>query len=204
MRRYFLHLLGLAVTAALLVGCGTPPLADQDNEATAGAVEYTIGPGDTLQIYVRNNPDLSVTLPVRPDGRISVPMVQDVEAAGKTPSGLASDLEGELAEFIRSPNVSVMVMAFVGAYSDQVRIVGQAVEPQALAYRDGMTLLDAIIEVGGLTQFAAGNRAKLVRKTDSGNDTFRVRLGDLINDGDISANVRLYPGDIVIIPEAFF
>jgi polysaccharide export outer membrane protein len=196
------------VLLALLSGCSLPMSNAErrtvPEQAALDPSTYTIGPGDQLQIFVRNNPDLSVTLPVRPDGKISVPMVQDIVAAGKTPSELATDLESELSEFIRQPTVTVMVRDFVGAYSDQVRIIGQAVRPQALAYREGMTVLDAIIQVGGLTQFAAGNRAKLVREVNGEKQTYDLRLEDLVNEGDISANVELRPGDILIIPEAYF
>lgn len=194
--------------AALLSACALPMNDARrtvpESSSSIDESTYTIGAGDQLQIFVRNNPDLSVTLPVRPDGKISVPMVQDIEAAGKTPSQLAEDLEAELSEFIRQPTVTVMVTDFVGAYQDQVRIIGQALRPQALAYREGMTLLDAIIQVGGLTQFAAGNRAKLVREIDGEKRTFDLRLDDLVNEGDISANLPLRPGDILIIPEAYF
>ncbi|MDN3517212.1 polysaccharide export protein [Aquisalimonas lutea] len=166
--------------------------------------DYVIGAGDSLQIHVRNNEDISVSLPVRPDGKISVPMVRDVEAAGRTTSELADHLEQELSRFIRDPMVTVMVTDFVGTYADQVRIIGQAVQPQAIAYREGMTVLDAIIQVGGLTEFAAGNRAKLVRGTGSGARRLDIRLGDLINDGDMSQNRALRPGDTLVIPEAYF
>lgn len=194
----------LAITAVWLSGCASPGQPASNGSAAANEQpEYVIGPGDKLQIYVRDNPDLSVTLPVRPDGRISVPMVQDVQAAGKTPAALAHDLENRLSQYVRTPTVTVMVMDFVGTYSDQVRIVGEAVQPRAIAYRQGMTLLDAIIEVGGLTRFAAGNSAKLIRRTDGGNRTIHVRLDDLVNGGDISANVPLRPGDVLIIPESF-
>lgn len=194
-----------ALALMLLAGCvGTQGLKAPTTAQAGQGREYMIGPGDNLQIYVRNNPDLSVTIPVRPDGKISVPMVQDMTAAGKSPSQLADDLEAALAKYIRSPNVTVMVTSFVGAYQNQVRVVGQATRPQALSYRQGMTVLDVMIQVGGLTQFAAGNRAKIVRKVDGEEKTFNVRLGDLLNEGDISANVPMYPGDILIIPEAFF
>lgn len=131
-------------------------------------------------------------------------MVQDVPASGKSPSELAGELERELSRYIRDPNVTVMVMSFVGSYDDQVRIIGQAVQPQAIAYRDGMTVLDAIIQVGGLTQFAAGNRARLVRGSGDNASSYRLRLNDLLNDGDMRQNHRLRPGDVIVIPEAFF
>lgn len=195
----------MAFVLMLLAGCvGTQGLKAPTTAQADQGREYTIGPGDNLQIYVRNNPDLSVTIPVRPDGKISVPMVQDMTAAGKSPSQLADDLQTALSKYIRNPNVTVMVTSFIGAYQNQVRVVGQATRPQALSYRQGMTVLDVMIQVGGLTQFAAGNRAKIVRKVDGKEKTFKVRLGDLLNEGDISANVAMHPGDILIIPEAFF
>ncbi len=193
-----------ALLAVFLAACGTTPQPSGPPRGGATESDYVIGAGDQLQIYVRDNPDLSVTLPVRPDGKISVPMVQDVRAAGLTPSALARELEMELSEFIRTPNVTVMVMSFVGAYDDQVRIIGQALQPQAIPYRDGMTVLDAIIQVGGLTQFAAGNRARLVRGGREDSQSYRLRLNDLLNDGDMRHNYTLRPGDVIVIPEAFF
>ncbi|MEX0729841.1 MAG: XrtA/PEP-CTERM system exopolysaccharide export protein [Aquisalimonadaceae bacterium] len=192
------------VLIGALTACGAPRGPGSINAPSEAESEYVIGAGDELQIYVRNNPDLSVTLPVRPDGRISVPMVQDVRAAGKTPSTLAGELERELEAYIRNPNVTVMVRSFVGAYADQVRIIGQAVQPQAIPYRDGMTVLDAIIQAGGLTQFAAGNRARLVRGNGDDSRSFPLRLNDLVNSGDLRQNHVLRPGDILIIPEAYF
>ncbi len=195
----------MALALVFIAGCAaTQPSGPHTAANFNQAGEYTIGPGDTLQIYVRNNPDLSVTIPVRPDGKISVPMVQDMTAAGKTPSKLADDLETALSKYVRNPNVTVMVTNFVGSYQDQVRVVGQAARPQAISYRKGMTVLDVMIQVGGLTQFAAGNRATIVRTVDGERKTFRVRLSDLLNNGDIKANVPMRPGDILIIPEAFF
>ena len=200
-----LQLLLVLLSSMLLAACTTAGgPTDAEEAAERGEMEYIIGAGDALQIYVRDNPDLSVELPVRPDGKISVPMVRDVRAAGMTPSQLADDLEESLSEFIRSPNVTVMVTSFVGAYDDQVKIIGQAMEPQAVPYRDGMTVLDALIQVGGLTQFAAGNRARLVRGGRADSETVRVRLNDLLNDGDMRQNLPLRPGDVIVIPEAFF
>ncbi|MCH8506987.1 MAG: polysaccharide export protein [Ectothiorhodospiraceae bacterium] len=190
--------------AGFLTACGTTSAPTETPRTDVTETDYVIGAGDQLQIYVRDNPDLSVTLPVRPDGKISVPMVQDVRAAGLTPSALARELESELSEFIRTPNVTVMVMSFVGAYDDQVRIIGQALQPQAIPYRDGMTVLDAIIQVGGLTQFAAGNRARLVRGGREDSESYRLRLNDLLNEGDMRHNYALRPGDVIVIPEAFF
>jgi polysaccharide export outer membrane protein len=179
--------------------------------ATAGSIpatepqsEYRIGPGDSLQVFVWGHPELSVTLPVRPDGMISTPLIENILAAGKTPSQLARDMETALAEYVRTPTVNVIVQEFVGAYGDQVRVVGQAAKPQSIPYRANMTLLDVVIEVGGLAEFAAGNRAVIVR-TENGEQTRTVvRLRDLLEAGDISANLPMRPGDVLIIPESRF
>lgn len=170
--------------------------------ATAG--DYVIGPLDTLSIFVWRNPELSTSAPVRPDGYISIPLVQDIEAAGRTPAQLASELETALSEYIQAPTVTVMVNDFVGPFQRQVRVVGEAAQPQALAFREGMSLLDLMIGVGGLTPFASGNRAVLVRQTAQGEERVRVRLDDLLQEGDMSANVRLRPGDVLIVPQSWF
>ena len=185
--------------------------AGNPQAASAGSIpaaesqsEYRIGPGDSLQVFVWGHPELSVTLPVRPDGMISTPLVENIPAAGKTPSQLARDMETALAEYVRTPTVNVIVQDFVGAYGDQVRVVGQAAKPQSIPYRANMTLLDVVIEVGGLAEFAAGNRAVIVR-TENGEQTrTTVRLRDLLEAGDISANVPMRPGDVLIIPESRF
>jgi polysaccharide biosynthesis/export protein len=201
-------LTGLIGTALLLAvaGCATgPTAADVPSEMSTQQGEYIIGPGDQLRVFVWRNPDISATVPVRPDGRISTPLVEDMVAVGKTPTQLARDIEGELAEYIRSPQVNIIVENFVGTFSEQIRVVGQAAEPRSLPYRERMTLLDVMIEVGGLTQFAAGNRARVVRQnSDGGTQEIRVRLHDLLNRGDIKQNILMYPGDVVIIPESFF
>lgn len=189
--------------ALLVAGCGTTGAPSEELGQTESG-DYVIGAGDTLQIHVRDNPDLSVSMPVRPDGKVSVPMVRDVEAAGRTTSELADNLEERLSQYIRDPMVTVMVTDFVGTYDDRVRIIGQAVQPQAIPYREGMTVLDAVIQVGGLNQFAAGNRAQLVRGQGEDSQKYRIRLNDLLNDGDIRQNHTLRPGDIIVIPEAFF
>ena len=198
------RLLAVSVLVTLIGGCSTNSVEPAQGDAPPSGNEYVIGPGDRLQINVRDNEDLSVSLPVRPDGRISIPLVRDVQAAGRTTSGLADRLEAELSGYLREPVVTVMVTDFVGTYADRIRVIGQAAQPKALAYRKGMTVLDAVIEVGGLTEFAAGNQAKLVR--DSGNDArkIRVRLDDLVNDGDLSQNRALHPGDVLVIPESLF
>ena len=171
---------------------------------TAPSASYLIGPGDTLKVFVWSHEDLSVVVPVRPDGRISTPLVEDMQAAGKTSTQLARDIEVVLQQYVRTPTVSVIVEQFVGTFSESVRVVGQAAKPQALAYRDGMTLLDAMIAVGGLAEYAAGNRAKVIRKVNGKQTEIKVRLDDLLNDGDVRQNMPLQPGDIVIIPESRF
>jgi polysaccharide biosynthesis/export protein len=199
----------LAAAATALAACAGSPNTQQPagpaQPAAANANEYRIGSGDQLNVFVFNQPDLSVTVPVRPDGLISTPLIENMQAAGKTPSELARDMEKTLAEYIRSPTVNIIVTNFVGTYGDQIRVVGQAANPQALAYRSGMTVLDVMIAVGGLGEFAAGNRARLVRRLPNGeSQEMRVRLDDLLNDGDINANIVVQPGDVIIIPESRF
>jgi polysaccharide export outer membrane protein len=166
--------------------------------------EYIIGPLDNLNIFVWRNPDVSISVPVRPDGRISTPLIEDLAAAGKTPTQLARDVEGELAKFIQDPIVTVIVTGFNGPFARQVRVVGQATRPQAIPYRDNMTLLDVMVAVGGITEFAAGNRASIVRTVNTEQKQYRVRVSDLVKDGDVTANVQMLPGDILIIPESWF
>jgi polysaccharide export outer membrane protein len=206
-RVLFLALTGLVVV--MLGACASQPADTAGATAVAPTSpveqsEYRIGPGDTLQVFVWNQPELTVTVPVRPDGMISTPLISGVPAEGKTATQLAKDLEVALSEFVRNPKVSVMITGFVGAYSDQVRVVGQAGKPQALPYRANMTLLDVMIAVGGLAEFAAGNRAVLVRTADGKQTRTTVRLRDLLDKGDISANVTMRPGDVLIIPESRF
>ncbi|MEO6800773.1 MAG: XrtA/PEP-CTERM system exopolysaccharide export protein [Rhodanobacter sp.] len=201
-KKYVLWL--MTITGLLLLGgCSTTPSVTHLAEAAAPPVEhYIIGPGDSLEIFVRDNPTLSTSVPVRPDGRISIPMVQSIMAAGETPEELAGNLEKALGSYIRAPLVTVIVKSFVGAYSQQVRVVGQAAVPKAVPYRSGMTLLDVMIDVGGLTKFASGNSAKIVRRLPGGNEqTIPVRLGDLMN-GTIKDNMVMQPGDILIIPQS--
>ncbi len=193
--------LGTAIGLAACQTAGTtnpvPMTATPDMQS-----EYVIGPGDTLQIFVWQHPEVSVTIPVRPDGRISTPLVEDMVAVGKTPTQLARDLETDIGQFIRAPTVSVIVQNFVGTFNNQVRVVGQAAAPQAIPFRQDMTLLDVMIQVGGLSPTAAGNRAKVIRREDGKQEEIKVRLSDLINKGDISKNMRMQPGDVLIIPES--
>jgi polysaccharide export outer membrane protein len=165
---------------------------------------YLIGSGDVLNVFVWHNPDLSVTVPVRPDGRISLPLLQDVEAAQKTPTELSAEIEQGLSKYLREPLVTVIVTEFVGAYSQQVRVIGEAQQPKAIPYHSDMTTLDVMIAVGGLTRFAAGNRAEIVRTVDGKEQAFTVRLDDLLKDGDMSANAPVMPGDVLVIPESWF
>ncbi|MDY6827972.1 MAG: XrtA/PEP-CTERM system exopolysaccharide export protein [Pseudomonadota bacterium] len=166
--------------------------------------DYLIGPGDSLQIFVWNNPEVSMGVTVRPDGKISTPLVEDLEVSGITPTEMARKVEVVLSRYIKDPIVTVIAGGFIGPYAEQVRIIGAASAPQSLPYREHMTVLDVMIAVGGLTDFAAGNSTRLIRIEDGAQQEYRVRLEDLVRDGDISANVDLKPGDILIIPEAWF
>jgi polysaccharide export outer membrane protein len=190
---------------ALLVACAGPA-GNLPPAPTAAAIEnysYVIGAGDTLNIIVARNPELSMSVPVRPDGKISAPLVDEMLAQGKTSVQVARELEKLLAKYVRDPVVTVVVTNIVGSYSEQVRVVGEAARPQFLPYRQKMTLLDVMIAVGGLTDFAAGNKATILRTTE-GNKQYSVRLKDLIKGGDISANVEMRPGDVLIIPQSLF
>lgn len=198
----------LGGVTAFLVGCagggGAPAQTFSDSADPTDPDAYVIGPGDGLQVFVWGHPDLTSEVTVRPDGNISTPLVEDMPAAGNTPTELARLVEERLSEYVRLPTVTIIVQSFVGEYERQVRVVGQAAEPQSLNYRDGMTLLDVMISVGGLSEFAAGNRAKLVRRIGGDEQVIQVRLDDLLNKGDLSQNVRVRPGDVLIIPESFF
>jgi len=171
--------------------------------ASAVAADYIIGPGDTIQVFVWRNPELTTTVPVRPDGKVSTPLVEDMVAVGKTPSVLARDIEKVLAEYVRTPQVNVIVTQPASVFS-QVRIIGSVARPQALAYREGMTVLDAILAVGGLNDFAAGNRARIVRTVDGKQQEIRIKLDALVNNGDMKQNQGLRPGDVLIVPESRF
>ena len=195
--------------ASLLGGCASEPKVTPVPSAASTAAgqpppEYLIGPGDTLQVFVWNHPELTVTVPVRPDGMISTPLISGVTAEGKTAAQLGKDLSVALSEFVRNPTVSVMVTGFVGSYANQIRVVGQAAKPQSIPYRANMTLLDVMIAVGGLAEFAAGNRAILLREEDGKQVRKTVHLRDLLDKGDVTANVAMRPGDVLIIPESRF
>jgi polysaccharide export outer membrane protein len=172
-------------------------------EVDVEAPLYRVGPGDNLQIFVWRNPDLTTSVTVRPDGRITVPLIDDLKANSKTPTQLARDIEKELATYVQDPLVTVIMNSFSGTFQQQVRVVGAATNPQAIPYRANMTLLDVMIQVGGLTEFAAGDRATLIRVVDGEQEEFDANLDSLIRDGEISANAAVKPGDVLIIPETF-
>jgi len=210
-RRQCLTIALMVVFGGYLAGCASDELPmlppyDGYGSVTEDPEEYTylIGPGDGLNIFVWRNPEVSTEVTVRPDGKITTPLVEDLQASGRTPAQLARDIEDVLEIYIRQPIVTVIVGEFVGPYSEQIRVVGEATTPQALPYREDMSLLDVMILVGGLTEFAAGNQAAIVRMVDDEQQQYRVRIDDLLKDGDITANVSLLPGDILIIPESWF
>ena len=229
----------------LLTGCGYPQLTEEDDAVIPTDYTYIIGPGDNINIFVWGNPDISTTATVRPDGKITIPLAEDLLASGKTPSQLARAMEKELSKFVRDPQVVIMVSGFEGVYSQQVRIIGQlggggssgggysssgmaggsmssggmssgmggmggggfgggGFTARAFPYKKDMTLLDLMVQVGGLGQYADGNRASIIRNIDGEPQHFGIRIEDLIDDADLSANVKILPGDIIIIPEAFF
>lgn len=188
-----------------LTGCASnthPPLSAEEGQVPAH--DYLVGPGDSVHIIVWRNPEVSMSVPVRPDGKITTPLVEDLPASGKSASQLARDIEKALAKYIQDPIVTVVVTEFVGPYSEQVRVIGEAAKPQALPYRENMTVMDVMIAVGGITEFADGNRASVIRNIEGSQKQFSVRLEDLLRDGDISANVTMRPGDVLVIPESYF
>ncbi|MEQ1600132.1 MAG: sugar ABC transporter substrate-binding protein [Methylophilaceae bacterium] len=186
-----------------LGGCAEYPLLS-DGVGQVPPHDYIIGPGDNVQITVWRNPEISSSVPVRPDGKITAPLVEDMPASGKTSTQLAREMEKVLAKYVQEPIVTVTVTGFIGPYSEQIRVIGQAARPQALPYRENMTILDVMIIVGGITDFAAGNSASVLRVVDGKPQQFGVRLKDLIKKGDVSANAAMRPGDVLIIPESFF
>ena len=209
-----LRLAGWLAITLLIISCASspPPAAPAPTPASGTPAtpaksvvgpDYIIGPGDTLQIFVWRNPELSVQVPVRPDGKISTPLVEDMVAVGKTPPQLARDMETVLGEYVRSPKVNIIVTTAASAFS-LVKVVGQVAHPQALPYREGMTVLDAVLEVGGLGQFASGNRARIVRMVNGKETVIHVKLADLVNDGAVKENVALKPGDVLVVPQSMF
>lgn len=195
----------------LAPGCAYPPLTQEEDATIPSDYTYKIGPGDSVNIFVWGNPDISTTASVRPDGKITTPLVEDLLASGKTPSQLARAMEKALAKYVRDPQVVIMVSGGQGVYSQQVRIIGQLsggsaahYSAKSFPYKKDMTLLDLVIQIGGLGQFADGNRASIIRNIDGEPQHFGIRIDDLVDNSDLTANVKILPGDIVIIPEAFF
>ena len=166
--------------------------------------DYLIGPGDSVQIFVWHNADLTASVTVRPDGKVSIPLVEDIPCAGRTPTQLAREIEERLKKYVQDPTVTVIMGGFTGLPQQQVRIIGEATAPKTLHYRENMSILDAMIESGGLSMFASGNRTKLVRTVNGQQTTTILRLTDLLEDGDLTVNIPLQPGDIIIIPQSFF
>ena len=196
----------LSLAMALAIAAAVPVTAfGQDTPPPPSRADYVIGPGDSLQVFVWRNPELSTTVPVRPDGKISTPLVEDMVAVGKSPAQLARDIEKVLAEYVRSPTVNVIVANAASALS-QVKVVGEVKVPQSMPYRDGLRVLDVVLVSGGVTDFAAPNRAKLVRAATNNQKPKeeRVRLGDLLQKGDMSQNLLLAPGDVLVVPQARF
>ena len=202
-------ILAIILLSGLLIACSSPGVKTIENNLVQLPKDldvkpsYKLGPGDKLKVFVWGNPDLSADVVVRPDGYITTPLVEDVKASGSTAAVLAAAIEKKLGKYIKTPNVTVSILSFVGRYEEQVRVVGHAARPKALSYKENMTVLDVIIAVGGLTEFADGNEASIVREIENEKGQFKVRLDDLIKRGDISANVRMKQGDILIIPESW-
>lgn len=198
----FSRLLAVVLCGAIgLAGCASYPAAPA--KVASDNFVYHIGPGDSLNIVVWRNPELSMVVPVRPDGKIAAPLIEDLPAIGKDPTTLARDIETALGKFIRDPVVTVIVTSFVGPHNEQIRVVGEAAKPQVLPFKQGMSLLDVMIAVGGMTDFADGNAASILRAAE-GNKQYSVRVRDLIKRGDVSANVEMAPGDVLIIPQSWF
>ena len=202
MKRYVLPVM----LAGLLTACASGPVFPPAPAKASDNAEwhYLLGPGDSVNVFVWGNPEVSGTFPVRPDGMMTMNLVEDLPASGKTPSQLAREIEKILARYIQDPVVTVIVAGGVGPYSQQIRVIGQAAKPQALNYREEMSLVDVMISVGGLTDFASGNRASILRVVEGKPQQFTVRLEDLVKGGDISANVEMRPGDVLVIPESWF
>lgn len=200
-----LRWLFLAVACAGLVACAGSGSKYPPAPVSAATTDYNyiVGPGDSLNIIVWRNPELSMSVPVRPDGKVTTPLVDELVAQGKTSSEIARDVEKALSKYVRDPIVTVIVTGFVGPYSEQIRVVGEAAKPQFLPYKQKMTLLDVMIAVGGLTDFADGNGASILRAAE-GDKRYAVRIKDLIKRGDLSANVEMKPGDVLVIPQGWF
>ena len=203
-----LLMFGWLVLSPLIFSCASAPTpapapTPTSTESKAPDSNYIIGPGDALEVFVWRNPELSVTVPVRPDGKISTPLVEDMVAVGKTPPQLARDMEKVLSEYVRAPKVNIIITSAASAFS-LVKVVGQVQHPSALPYREGMRVLDAILAVGGLTQFASGNRARIVRVENGKETVIHLKVADLVNNGDVKQNALLKPGDVLVVPQSIF
>ena len=208
-RKHINTILAVAAAVVTLGACSnTSQLPEASTRASltsdVDSYQYLIGPGDVLTIFVWRNPEISGQFIVRPDGKVTTSLVEDIDVAGRTPTMLAREIEEQLAKYINNPRVTVSVNNFSGPLSEQVRVIGEATQPSAISYVQHMTLLDLMIAVGGLTEFADGNNAKLIRVVDGRKASYELRIDDLIRDGDISKNIDMLPGDVVIIPEAWF
>ena len=193
------------VAIVSVAGCSNTPIyPPAPSQSTPYDWNYLVGPGDSVNVFVWRNPEVSGTFPVRPDGKMTMNLVEDMPASGKTPSQLARDIEKALAKYIQEPIVTIIVGGGVGPFDQQIRVVGEATKPQALNYREKMSLVDLMIAVGGLTDFAAGNKAYILRTQDGKQSQLSVRLEDLLKGGDIGANVEIRPGDVLVIPESLF
>jgi len=198
----------IGIMAVALIGCGTtgtPNLPAQEGGHGVLVGSYKIDVGDTVSVSVWKNPELGLTEPVRPDGKISVHLVGDITAAGKTTEGLASDIETALSSYIKDPNVTVILTGLAGhAFLSRVRVTGAVANNTSMAYHQGMTVLDAVLDAGSVTIYANSNRTKLHRRTESGTETYDIRLKDILEDGDMTTNVYLRPGDVITVPESAF
>ena len=203
-KKHLVHA-GVMLAVAVMAGCSsTPTYPPAPAQTGKYSWNYLIGPGDSVQVFVWRNPEVSGTFPVRPDGKMTMNLVEDIQASGKTPTQLARDIEKALGKYIQEPIVTVIVSGGIGPFDQQIRVVGEAAKPQALNYREHMSLVDLMIAVGGLTDFAAGNKAYILRTVDGKQERLGVRLDDLLRGGDTSANVDLRPGDVLVVPESLF
>jgi polysaccharide export outer membrane protein len=197
--------MGVVLAVAALAGCSNTPTYPPAPERT-GQFDwnYLIGPGDSVQVFVWRNPEVSGSFPIRPDGKMTMNLIEDMQASGKTPTQLARDIEKALGKYIQEPIVTVIMGGGIGPFDQQIRVIGEAAKPQALSFREKMSLIDLMIAVGGITDFAAGNKAYILRAVDGKQERLGVRLEDLLKDGDISANVDMKPGDVLVVPESLF
>lgn len=209
LERIVLKILWVAFFSAAVTSCSNTnklPEATLHPSLTSDIDDYRylIGPGDSVNIFVWRNPELSGSFSVRPDGMITTRLIEDIEVTGRTPTQLARELEEQLSTYINNPRVSVTIGGYVGPFSEQVRVIGEATSPQAINYKENMTLLDLMVAVGGITEFADGNNTQLIRIENGQQRVYRLYIDDLIREGDISKNVDMLPGDILIVPEAWF